>query len=141
MAVVEFAPSEFLEAYPQFAPNGKQLLLDGQLRQAFDVACLLLNNSDRSPVPYYPEKGIMIRRTFLWLIVCHLCTLALWQPGQSGPLASATEGSVSVSFSIPNVTGKEYWSQTPCGSTYWQAIRPYALGGRYYGMKNYHPWG
>lgn len=141
MAVVVFVPGAFLEAYPQFAPNGKPLLSDAQLRQAFEVACLLLNNTDSSPVPYDPEHEIMIRRTFLWLIVCHLCSLALWQPGQSGPLASATEGSVSVSFSLPQVTGKEYWNMTPCGQTYWQAIRPYVLGGRYYGMRKYHPWG
>lgn len=141
MAVVEFDPAAFLEACPQFAPGGEPILTDGQLSQAFEVACLMLNNTNSSPVPYNPEKGIFTRRTLLYLIVCHLCTLALWQPGQAGPLASATEGSVSVSFSIPNITGREYWNMTPCGQSYWQAIRPYALGGRYYRVKNRHPWG
>ena len=141
MAVVQFMPADFLEAYPKFAPDGKQLLTDAQLQQAFEVACLLLNNTDSSPVPYNPDKGIMDRRTLLWLIVCHLATLALWEPGQSGPLASASEGGVSASFAVPQIQGKEYWNMTPCGQSYWQAIKAYTLGGRYFGMKNYHPWG
>ena len=141
MAVVVFDAQAFLEAYPKFAPGGKPLLTDGQLEQAFEVACLLLDNTDASPVPYDPERGILKRRTLLWLIVCHLATLALWPTGQSGPVASATEGSVSTSFSLPTATGKAFWNATPCGQTYWQAIQPYLAGGRYFAVRNYHPWG
>ncbi|WP_297849464.1 DUF4054 domain-containing protein [uncultured Desulfovibrio sp.] len=141
MAVVVFDPQAFLEAYPRFAPGGKPLLTNAQLEQAFEVACLLLDNSDASPVPYDPDRGIMIRRTLLWLIVCHLATLALWPVGQSGPMSSATEGSVSVSFSLPQNTGKAFWNSTPCGQTFWQALQPYVVGGRYFGVRHYHPWG
>ncbi|WP_288229562.1 DUF4054 domain-containing protein [uncultured Desulfovibrio sp.] len=141
MAVVVFDPQVFLEAYPQFAPGGVPLLTDAQLRQAFEVACLLLDNSDASPVPYDSEKGILIRKTLLWLIVCHLATLALWPVGQSGPMSNATEGSVSVGFSLPQTTGKAFWNQTPCGQTFWQAVQPYVVGGRYYAVSHYHPWG
>lgn len=141
MAVVVFDSQDFLEAYPQFAPNGRQLLTDAQLRQAFDVACLMLDNSDGSPVPYDPDREIMIRRTLLWLIVCHLATMALWPAGQAGAMSSATEGSVSVSFSAPASQGKAFWNQTPCGQTYWQAIQKYLAGGRYYAVRHYHPWG
>lgn len=141
MAVVVFDPQAFLEAYPKFAPGGKPLLTDAQLQQAFEVACLLLDNTDASPVPYDPDRGIMIRRTLLWLIVCHLATLALWPLGQSGPVASATEGSVSTSFTVPQNTGKAFWNSTPCGQTFWQALQPYVVGGRYFGVRHYHPWG
>ena len=141
MAVVVFDPEAFLAAYPRFAPGGATLLKDSQLRQAFDVACLLLDNTDASPVPYDPERGILIRQTLLWLIVCHLATLALWPMGQSGPVSSATEGSVSTSFSLPQNTGRAFWSQTPCGQTFWQAVQPYVVGGRYFGVRHYHPWG
>lgn len=136
MAVVEFDPAAFREAYPRF-----DALTDAQLQQAFDVACLVLDNTDASPVPYDPARSIFIRRTLLWLLVCHLATMALWQPGQSGPLASATEGSVSVSFSIPQGAGKSFYTQTPCGQAYWQAIQPYVVGGRYYPARHCHPWG
>lgn len=138
MAVVVFDPVAFREAYPRFS---SELISDAQLEQAFDLACLLLDNTDASPVPYDPEQGILIRRTLLWLLVCHIATMALWPSGQSGPLSSATEGSVSVSFSLPQNIGRAYYSQTPCGQTFWQAVQPYVVGGRYYVVRHYHPWG
>lgn len=120
MAVVVFDPQEFREAYPRFfdPKTGQPLLTDAQLRQAFDVACLLLDNTNSSPVPYDPAHGIMIRKTLLYLLVCHLATLALWPMGQAGPVASATEGTVSISFSVPQDTGKAFYAQTPCGQTF-----------------------
>ena len=143
MAVVVFDPQEVREAYPRFfdPKTGQPLLTDAQLRQAFDVACLLLDNTNSSPVPYDPAHGIMIRKTLLYLLVCHLATLALWPMGQAGPVASATEGTVSISFSVPQDTGKAFYAQTPCGQTFWQAIQPYAVGGRYYAARYWHPWG
>lgn len=138
MAVVVFDPAAFREAYPRFTA---ELLTDAQLQQAFDMACLLLDNTDGSPVPYDPEHGVMARQTLLWLLVCHLATMALWPTGQSGPTASATEGSVSVSFSIPQNAGKAFYNQTPCGQSFWQAMQPWAVGGRYYAVRHYHPWG
>lgn len=142
MAVVIFEPEAFLEAYPQFtAPDGKGLLTDAQLQQAFDVGCLLVDNTDQSIIPYDPEKGVMVRKTLLWLVVCHLATMALWPAGQAGPMTSATEGSVSVGFSAPPSQGKAYWSQTPCGQAFWQAVQRYVAGGRYYAVKHHHPWG
>ena len=129
MSVVVFDPQEFLEVYPRFVDpkTGQPLLTDAQLRQAFDVACLLLDNT--------------IRKTLLHLLVCHLATLALWPVGQSGPVSSATEGSVSASFSVPTATGKAFYNQTPCGQAFWQAVQPYVTGGRYYAVRRYHPWG
>ena len=143
MSVGVFDPQAFRETFPRFVDpkTGQPLLTDAQLRQAFDVACLLLDNTDASPVPYDPANGVMIRRTLLCLLVCHLATLALWPAGQSGPVASATEGSVSVSFSMPRNAGKAFYAQTPCGQTFWQAIQPYAVGGRYHAARYWHPWG
>ncbi len=142
MAIVIFDADAFRNAYPQFAAaDGKPFLTDGQLGQAFDVACLMLDNTDQSPVPYNPDKGVMIRRTLLWLIVCHLAAMALWPSGQAGPMTNAAEGSVSVSFSAPPSQGKAYWNQTPCGQAFWQAVQRYVAGGRYYAVKHYHPWG
>lgn len=142
MAVVVFDPEAFLEMFPKFTkPDGTSLLTDAQLQACFDQACLLLDNTDKSPVPYDPDKGIMIRKTLLNLLVCHLATLALWPLGQSGPLSSATEGSVSSGFQIPTGTGSAFYNQTPCGQAYWQAMLPYTIGGRYYAKHYYHPWG
>lgn len=137
MAVVEFDPAAWLEAYPQFQGQ----LSEAQLAQAFDVACLLLDNTDASPVPYDPSNGIETRRVLLWLLVCHLATLALRPLNQSGPMTSATEGSVSVGFQVPQTVNGAYFVQTPCGASYWQAVRKFVVGGRYYDACRYHPWG
>ena len=140
MAVVIFDPAEFLTKYPQF----KDKVTDAQLEQAFDVACLLLDNTDSSLVPYDPDKGIKDRKTLLYMLVCHLVTLGLrGAEGQAGPVASASEGSVSVSFAVPTITGKiaDWYIQTPCGQAYWNAIARYRLGGHYVAGCKYHPWG
>jgi hypothetical protein len=138
MAVVVFDPAAFREMYPQFT---EELLTDAQLQNAFDVACLCVDNSDASALPYDPDNQVYIRRTLLNLFVCHLASMALWPAGQSGPMSNATQGSVSVGFSVPTAVNGQYFSQTPCGQTFWQAIRPYLIGGRYYANKVIHPWG
>ena len=138
MALVEFVPSGFRELYPQFTTDR---ISDAQLMQAFNTACLLLDNSASSPVPYEPAAAVFTRQTLLNLLVCHLATLALWPQGQNGPVSSSSEGSVSVSFSIPARPEGAFFRQTPCGQTYWQAIQPYIRGGRYHAVTQYHPWG
>lgn len=137
MAVVEFVAEDWLEVYPQF----KGLLSEAQLNYAFQIACMIIDNTDESPIPYDPENGVEIRKILLWLLVCHLAALALRPINQSGPTTSATEGSVSVSFQIPTIVNGSYFAQTPCGETFWQLMRRFMSGGRYYDMKKFHPWG
>ncbi|BET96529.1 DUF4054 domain-containing protein [Xenorhabdus taiwanensis] len=137
MAIVTFVSDAFLELYPRFAG----VLTKGQLQQAFDVACLLLDNSDNSAIPYEPD-GAQERKTLLYLLTCHIATVTLWgNNGQAGPAASATEGSVSVSFAVPDAANASWFKLTPCGQMYWQATRKYVVGGRYSAVKHYHPWG
>ncbi|MDE9557319.1 DUF4054 domain-containing protein [Xenorhabdus bovienii] len=137
MAIVTFDSGEFLKLYPRFAGA----LTEGQLQQAFDVACLLLDNSDNSNIPYEPD-GIQERKTLLYLLVCHIATVTLWgNNNQAGPMSNASEGSVSVSFAVPDVANSSWLKTTPCGQMYWQATRKYVVGGRYSAVKHYHPWG
>ena len=138
MAVVVFDPQQFRAMYPRFTQG---IISDAELRQAFDVACLILDNTNASPVPYDPDKSVFVRRTLLYLLVCHLATMALWPAGQSGPMSNATQGSVSVGFSIPSHLNGQYFQNTPCGQTFWQAIQRYLSGGRYFPARYYHPWG
>lgn len=126
MAIVLFDPTAFKEAYPQFAA-----FTDAQLQQAFNVACLVCPNTDASPVPYCPDDGVYTRATLLNMLVCHLCTLSQ-RGGAVGTLSSASEGSVSASFTLPQVQNAEWFAQTPCGLTYWQATAQYRTGGIYY---------
>lgn len=137
MAVVVFDPDEWREFYPDLGAR----LTDEQLRHLFELACLILDNTDSSPVPYDPEKGILVRKTLLYLLVCHLATMSQWKTGQSGPMTSATQGSVSVGFAVNQATDDSFLDQTPCGQAFLRAMRPYAVGGRYYAANHWHPWG
>ncbi len=137
MAIVTFDSTEFTAKYPRFAGT----LTADQLQQAFDVACLLVDNSDVSIIKYDPVTGVNDRKTILYLLTCHIATMALWGDGQAGPIAGASEGSVSVSFSVPDATNASWFKQTPCGSMYWQATRKYVVGGRYVAKKYIHPFG
>jgi hypothetical protein len=123
MTAVVFDPEEFREAKPQFAAWSDQ-----RLNFLFEEATLFVDNSDLSIVPYDPPRRVH-RKTILFLVVCHLATLDEWaEDGRAGAVASATEGSVSVSYA--QKTGdSSWWSQTPCGDSAWALLRRYAQGG------------
>ncbi|MEB5816718.1 DUF4054 domain-containing protein [Klebsiella quasipneumoniae] len=137
MAIVTFDSGEFLSIYPRFS----SVLTPAQLQNAFDVACLVLDNTESSAVPYDPTNGINDRKTLLYALTCHIASMALWGNGQAGPASGATEGSVSVSFAVPDVTNASWFKMTPCGQLFWQATRKYVVGGRYYARRYSHPWG
>lgn len=137
MAIVTFDSDEFLSIYPRFSG----VLTPAQLQNAFNVACLVLDNTESSVVPYDPTSGINDRKTLLYALTCHIASMALWGNGQAGPASGATEGSVSVSFAVPDVTNASWFKMTPCGQLFWQATRKYVVGGRYYTRRYSHPWG
>lgn len=136
--IVEFSPAEFREAYPRFAGDS---VTDAQITWYWDVACSLINNTDNSRFPYEPSKGVNTRKTLLYLLMCHLLTMAQWGGGQSGPLTSATEGSVSVGFQQVMMGNQAWFSQTPCGRTLLMMLRPYILGGFIFPNRSFHPYG
>lgn len=130
MASVVFNIAEFRAIYPQFSE-----LTDAQLTAAFDDACLYLSNDDASPV-----ANLTLRKSMLYKITCHLLTLAQRGGGVTGAVTSASEGSVSTSFS-PLQSGNEnaaWWNQTNCGAAFWQLWRRFARGGYYVAYTRYH---
>lgn len=119
MAVVVFDVDAFREAYPQFVA-----FTNAQLHNAFTIATLILDNSDASNVPDISRRALLLN-----LLVCHLCTLA--QRGNVvGTQTNASEGSVSVAFSLPAHINGAWFAQTPCGLTFWQ-VTTALRGGRY----------
>lgn len=122
--VVEFDPAAFRERYPQFSGAS-----DGVLNGMFDEATLVVNNTPQAFV-----RDLRERRILLWLVVAHIATLAgINLPGGEGGkstvvgrLSSATEGSVSTSFDMGQVSSNAaWWLQTQYGATYWQMILKY----------------
>lgn len=134
MAVVVFDPADFREKYPAFSDTEKYT--DARLTEAFEMACLILSNAPDSIVPYDPDREIYTRRTLLYLLMCHILTL--WGHDYVGAVTSATEGSVSVSLYVPQNINAAWFTQTPCGAAYWQAILPYRTGPRYVPYINCH---
>ena len=136
--IVVFNATEFRTFYPKFT---EELISDEQLDNLFQLACTFIDNTDKSRFPYDPDRNIYTRKQMLYLLVCHLATMDLWGAGQSGPLTSATQGSVSVGFQSMDMWGQPWFSQTPCGRTLLQMLMPYALGGRIFTKPHFHPYG
>lgn len=74
-------------------------------------------------------------RLLAWqLLTAHILTLSkkATDGDTAGVLASASEGSVSVSFATQDVSGDRYWySQTPYGQEYLVLLKRCNIGGRY----------
>jgi hypothetical protein len=136
--IVTFDTDEFRNFYPKFTPD---VVTDAQLENFFALGCSFIDNTNKSIFPYDPDKKVFVRKQMLYLLVCHLATMETWQAGQSGPLTSASQGSVSVGFQNIQMWGQPWFSQTPCGRTLLMMLRPYALGGRIFGTCSFHPYG
>lgn len=117
MSAVVFDKARFQTAYPEVRAA------DAQLEMWFAQAESLLDNTGRSIVKK-PEE----REMLLFLLVRHFAALneRAAQGGLVGRIASASEGSVSVSADMGAVGGNAAWYlQTPYGATYWQLTAKY----------------
>ena len=144
MSTVVFDYDEFLIMFPHIneaVEAGK--LTEATITATFDSVASWLKADDTSLYPYDPANGEYTRKILLYLATCHLLTMDLWGNGQSGRVASASQGSVSTSFDLikTNSLVGQWWVQTPCGSRYLVQSAPFRKGGRLYGVSNYHPYG
>lgn len=123
MAVVVFDLAAFRAAFPQF-----DAMADAQLQNFFNQACLILDNSDASPVGDVTERAMLLN----WL-VCHFATLTQRGAGIVGSLSSVSEGDVSAGYlPLPFARSAAWFGQTQCGAAYWQATLKYRQGGKWY---------
>lgn len=140
-AIVEWDEVEFLDLYPQF--NNK--LNSTQLAMLWTQTTTIVDNTENSNIPYDPSNSILTRKMALYALMCHLATMSFWSDGgQAGPLSSASEGSVSASFQLPDIgrsVTAQWYNQTPCGRAAWMLLRKYSLGGILVTPKHYHPFG
>lgn len=117
--VVVFDVDEFKTLYPQFANVDETIL-----QNYFNAATLLLDNTDKSPV-----KDLAERKMLLYMLTCHIATLKKRGDSIVGTITAATEGKVNVS--VTPLVNANWYTQTVCGSMYWQATAKYRLGVRY----------
>ena len=117
MPAVVFDKARFQAAYPEVQAG------DAQFAMWFTQAESLLDNTDHSIV-----KKLAEREMLLFLLLRHFAALSerAAQGGLVGRIASASEGSVSVSADMGAVGSNAAWYlQTPYGSTYWQLTAKY----------------
>lgn len=144
---VIFDPEEFRAGWPQFADPVKYP--DIRLQMAFESAKAYLATLVKYPLPYDPDNGVEVRKIALYMLTCHLLTMQdQGAAGQSGPVTSATEGSVSVGFAAPLTnTGNlsDFYNRSTCGQAFWALIEPYriaaAAGGMYVPCHPTERWG
>jgi hypothetical protein len=117
--VVVFDVQEFLSRYPEFA--GK--FTDEQLQNFFDMATGILNDSYSTPVCDYD-----LLKTMLYLLTAHIAFLFGRGAGTAGNLSSASEGSVSASFTMLQNLQAQWFNQSQYGQLFWQMSLPYRLG-------------
>jgi hypothetical protein len=123
LGVVVFDPIAWAAAYPELSGSVSAAQATGYFQQA----TLFLDNSPTSAVTDATPGGQ--RATLLNLIVAHIAKLFAVLNGEGpsglvGAIASATEGSVSVSL-VPVNAGSgamaAWFAQTPYGLMYWAA--------------------
>ncbi len=116
--VVDFDIAKFRELYPNIKAT------NAQLEMFFVEACMLLNNTQTSCV-----KNLAERELLLYLLVAHIASLqARIEAGNEavGRIASASEGSVSVSLDNgPTTLSDKWYMQTPYGAQYWALTSKY----------------
>ncbi len=132
MTVITFDPAAFKLQYTEFA-----LCTDPQLQGWFDRATLLFQNNQCNLA--FPDGTMAM---LLNLLTAHIGLLSAPRdasgnlgPGGTPPaqiggvITSATEGSVSVSSDIGDVTAgspsQPWYMQTPYGREYWAATVQY----------------
>ncbi|WP_096978839.1 DUF4054 domain-containing protein [Escherichia coli] len=121
MAVVTFDIKVFRERYPAF-----DAVSDALLNAYFVEATTFLDNTDHSPVQDTAERAV-----YLNMLVAHIAELNGGAGGKSasglvGRIASASEGSVSVSTGeVPTSAASWWYLQTQYGASYWNATAKY----------------
>jgi hypothetical protein len=115
-----FDITKFRTIYPQFAE-----IPDASLEFMWQNALIISGIEQDSRIPEAEKENL------LFMLLCHLATLA--SRGSAGPMTSAKQGEVQVSFAAPTATGDAAWyNTTPCGAAYWQIIKKYRLGGKWF---------
>lgn len=126
---------DFRRRYPGMT---EEKLPDAVLDALWETAVSMLADVD-GVFPWPETKTPAI----VYAALCHLATLQTDEATAPGRVASAGQGSVSVSYDLIQSQGDaaQWWNLTKCGSLYWVLTKPYRAGLKLYPGRNYHPWG
>lgn len=116
--IVTFDYVEFIAAYPEF-----ESMTEAQLQNYFELATGILSN--RIGVVVCDKEKL---KRMLYLLTAHSAFLFNRGAGLMGAMSSATEGSVSVGFSMPQNLNNAWFNQSQYGQQFWQLAKPYMMG-------------
>lgn len=120
---VTFNPDEFRAMFkPHFDDTDKYT--DEFLQFCFELAVLLIGNCPLCEIKHTSQKY------YLYLATAHIAFRMAYDPNISGILSSASEGSVSASFSITDSNNAGFWNSTQWGRMLWELVRP--KGGKFF---------
>ena len=114
---VVFNFQEFNQSYPEL--NATSITAGW----AFEMACLLLNNTPNSIVCCECK-----RKDLLYLLTAHILFLKNRGAGNVGTLNSAHEGSVSVGYGSMTKLNNDYLGQTQYGLLFLEATKQFKSG-------------
>lgn len=142
--VVQFNYANWIALFPEFASIPQATVTD----EYFPLATVFHRNDGGGPVP-----TAALQSSYLNMMTAHIAALLGTVNGVAsstivGRIASASEGSVSVSADFPLSNPSQAWyATTKYGAMYYQATRPYRTiryrikgCGLYGGNYNGTPW-
>lgn len=121
-AIGVFVYSDFIAAYSAFAAAPPAATLEAYFALAGEV---WLRNDGTGPV-----KTTVLQTQLLYMLTAHLASLFSGPNGNNpsglvGRIASATQGSVTVSAEYESTMNSAWFSQTPYGAAFWAATAGY----------------
>ena len=136
-AIATFVYSDWYAVYQQFSNVGYNRINNVVL----PVAQIYCRNDGGGPI-----NDVTTQTQALWLMVAHVAQImfgSVDQPltGAVGRVASAGQGSVSVSLDYATPGSEAWFNQTPYGAAYIAMVKPFTMG--FYAPKQtpvYRPW-
>lgn len=125
MAIIPNDPDDFREWYPRFDKR-----TDEEITTAYYDASFYVDNTAASPIPYDPDRNVLIRKIIFYKVMCHVLELAGRSQYIVGTVSGVTEGSVTVGINGLSYPGTaSWWGTTPCGASAYQMLLAYTSGG------------
>lgn len=142
--VVVFSYADWIARYPEFTATVTEPMAQGD----FDEACLILDNTACSIVPYAPNAtpSVTTRKTLLNMLTAHIAAINAATNPLVGRIESAAEGTVNVTVKLEgDVATRAWFSQTKYGLSFYQATAIYRtwrpIPGPQFGLPPYYPFG
>lgn len=129
-----FDEAYFRIRYPQFDDFDS-----ATLEVVFEEAATFVGNPGRCRLSDGWQKQA------IYALMCHLLEMAIRSKDSggdgSGPMSSASEGTVSIGYGIPALNRKSWLTETDCGRKFAWIMALVTYGGRIYTPPYHHPWG